>query len=376
MARPRKPSLVLPAHVNVVRTPYGEYFYWHPRRGTKLAGKPVRLPGCPMLPNGTMNEEWWSAYRALAGEPAAAERPGTFAALIAAYKASANWTSLSDSTKREWSRHLRYIDSRWGDLLVALLGPVGVRTLIDSRQSTPADANNLLRCTRRLLSWAVERGWLNSNPAREITAFKAGETYEPWPWEAIQYFRDNVSRRDLWYAAALALYTGQRKADVLRMRLSHLHGQDIDVKLQVKQGKTGKTLRLRVHQALLGIFPEMNESRQSVMTVVPLNPADVPLLVSQRGRAWTPGGFDTVWQEEMNRPEMALLRQNRFVFHGLRKSAVVMMLEAGATEHEVMAVTGQTAKMVAYYAQRVNNEKLSAQAILKWQAADQARASS
>jgi hypothetical protein len=43
-----------------------------------------------------------------------------------------------------------------------------------------------------------------------------------------------------------------------------------------------------------------------------------------------------------------LIRDAGFVFHGLRKSAVVMLLSAGATEAEVMAITGQSREMVAH----------------------------
>jgi hypothetical protein len=45
-----------------------------------------------------------------------------------------------------------------------------------------------------------------------------------------------------------------------------------------------------------------------------------------------------------------VIREEGLVFHGLRKSAVVMLLEAGATEGEVAAVTGQSMQMVAHYA--------------------------
>jgi transposase len=60
------------------------------------------------------------------------------------------------------------------------------------------------------------------------------------------------------------------------------------------------------------------------------------------------------------------------VFHGLRKSAVVTLLEAGATEAEVAAITGQSLHMVAHYARQVNQRKLAASAILKWERAGNA----
>lgn len=369
MGKSLKAIVDLPPHVNCVRTRYGEYFYFHPGRGTPNAGKAMRLPGCPVNPDGSLNTEWWDAYRALARTPLQAPKAGTFTALIARYKLAPAWLDLSPNTRREWTRHLAYIESRWGALPVAALAPVGVRTLIDSRQDTPADANNLLRCVRSVLSWSVERGWSTQNAAREIRSFSAGDPYVPWSWDMIEFFRENVSRRDLWHAVAFALYTGQRKGDVLAMRMAHLQGDDLGLKLHVRQAKTGKSLRIHLHRELKALLPELEERRRAFMKVQALDPAQVPVLVTSRGTAWTSGGFNTTWIQELDRPQMAVLRERRLVFHGLRKSAVVMMLEAGATEHEVMAVTGQSPKMVAHYAQQVNNEKLSARAILKWQAA-------
>lgn len=81
-------------------------------------------------------------------------------------------------------------------------------------------------------------------------------------------------------------------------------------------------------------------------------------------------GFKGSWGDELNRPIMQELRARRLVFHGLRKSAVVTLLEAGATDAEVSAITGQSREMVAHYSRQVNQSKLAAAAILKWETAD------
>jgi hypothetical protein len=70
---------------------------------------------------------------------------------------------------------------------------------------------------------------------------------------------------------------------------------------------------------------------------------------------------------------MAVLHERRLVFHGLRKSAVVFLLEAGCTEAEAAAITGQSRDMFEHYAKQVNQKRLAAAAILKWEAADAAR---
>ena len=49
-----------------------------------------------------------------------------------------------------------------------------------------------------------------------------------------------------------------------------------------------------------------------------------------------------------------------------------MLLEAGCTDAEVSAITGQTREMVVHYARAVNQRKLAAAAILKWEALEQA----
>ncbi len=50
---------------------------------------------------------------------------------------------------------------------------------------------------------------------------------------------------------------------------------------------------------------------------------------------------------------------------------MVFLLEAGCTDAEVSAITGQSRQMVEHYARQVNQKKLAAAAVLKWQAASE-----
>lgn len=72
----------------------------------------------------------------------------------------------------------------------------------------------------------------------------------------------------------------------------------------------------------------------------------------------------------MNRPAFSAFRERNLVFHGLRKSAVAMLLEAGCTDAEVAAIIGQSRGMIAHYSIQVNQRKLALAAILKWEAAN------
>ncbi|MGI9493156.1 MAG: hypothetical protein ACR2QF_12220 [Geminicoccaceae bacterium] len=51
--------------------------------------------------------------------------------------------------------------------------------------------------------------------------------------------------------------------------------------------------------------------------------------------------------------------------HGLRRSAIIRLLEAGCSVEEVKSITGQSKRMVDYYAARLHTEALAETAILK-----------
>lgn len=350
MGRRKDARYGLPAHVHVVTSKGREYFYFQQDRGRAGQGPRVKLAGKPYDDAGTPAAEWWDEYRRLGGVAGADKPPGTFAALIAEFKKSPEWRELSGRTTEEWERYLARVEEKWGGLRVGSVEPRHVLALRDKFAATPASANNLLRALSSMMSWAVPRGWIRFNPCLSVKKLKGGMPYAPWSWEAICLFRD-VARSDLWHASALALYSGQRQGDVLKMRWSDIRKGLI----AVEQNKTGKKLWIRIHAELKRILADVPRSGEFILT-------------SGRGEAWTADGFKTAWQRQMGENALKPLRKQKCVFHGLRKSAVVMLLEAGCTDAEVSAITGQSREMVVHYAQAVNQRKLAAAAILKWEA--------
>lgn len=349
MARTKKARRDIPPNVHCVRSRGNDYYYFQPSRG--YAGEKIRvaLPGDPRNRDGTPNNEWWAAYRKLMGEPAKTEKPGTFAALIEDYRASPEWRELAVASQRNYGRYLDEIDRLWGKLMVAGVQPKHVLALRDKKSETPAGANYLIRTLSAAISWGIPRGYRDDNPCKHVRMLKTGEGYSPWTWEQIAHFRENVSKPELWHAAALALYSGQRQADCLAMVWTDIPGGSVSV----VQQKTGKKVRVPMHRDL-----------QSVLADIPKRA--VTILSNTRGLSWTTDGFKSSWGKELDRPVMEPLRG--LVFHGLRKSAVVFLLEAGCTDAEVSAITGQSRQMVEHYAKQVNQDKLAAAAVLKWEA--------
>jgi len=352
VGRRGKPLVSLPPHVHAVKARGKAYYYFQRFRGTAREGERVKLPGAPFDRNGLPEAEWWAAYRRLSGEAETKLKPGSFSALIAAYKVSPEWVALALQTRTDWTRYLSWVENAWGGLSVATLEPKHVLKLRDKHADKPASANNLLCCLSALMSWSVPRGWRDTNPCMHVKKLKKGEGYSPWDVSDIDHFRAH-GRPDLWQAAALALYTGQRMRDVLKMRWDDIE----DGLIAVTQTKTKKKLWVPMHAQLHPMLDEMARVATTILT-------------SSKGTPWTVMGFRASWATQLNGDNMRVLRDKGRVFHGLRKSAVVFLLEAGCTDAEVAAVTGQSRQMVEHYSRQVNQRKLAARAILKWEKAD------
>lgn len=367
----------MPQNVQLVRSPAGaEYYYYQASRGTEKAGPRARIVGVPYKVDGTPNEDWWAQYRALEGLELPSARAGTLQALVEAREASGEWAGLSENTRKEWTRYHRVIVHAWGNQLVKALEPQHVMALRDQyadiapvdvqRQSKPlaeykhrpAAANNLLRALSAMISWSIPRGWRTDNPCDHVPKIKTGAGYSPWPMRAIEFYEKH-GKPHLFYVAAVALYTGQRQSDVLGMLKSDI----ADGMIRVKQDKTGRELWVPIHRDLATVLAAMREARGAEKTPR----LSRHLLVNSLGSAWTSDGFKSSWATEMERREFRAFRRHRLVFHGLRKSSVVMLLEAGCTEKEVSSITGQSLQMVEHYSKQVNQQKMARAAMRKWE---------
>ncbi len=335
----RRAQIALPPHVRKVNARGKSYYYFEKHRGTAQARKAVRIPGEPSDP------AWWDRYRELASLPAPRINPNAVGQVIDAWHTSPEWLGMSAKTQSEWLRYSDRIRAAWGDLEVSGIEPKHVLALRDAYADTPAAANNLLRCLSSLMSWSVPRGYRRDNPCREVRKLKGGDGYAPWPWPVVEAVRAEI-RPDLWRVAALALYTGQRLADVLAMRRNARRGDQI----RVVQNKTRKALLIPIHRDLMPMFDAVDHDA-------------VTILANSRGAPWTEDGFKTSW----NKHRPAILADRGLVFHGLRKTAVVTLLECGCTDAQVSAITGQSRQMVEHYARQVAQEKLARSAMRLWE---------
>jgi enterobacteria phage integrase len=231
--------------------------------------------------------------------------PGSFGALINDYLSSGDFRQLKPSTRDTYKRTLEQVQRRYGHKPTAALRRRHIRKMRDDLADRPGAANTLVRMLKVILSFAVGEEWIESNPALKVPLFPVGE-HGAWADGECEAFerrwdQGTMQRR----AYALALYTGQRKGDLIRMTRAHRRDGLLHVQ---SQGKTGEELWIPEHYELAA---ELARGEQAHMS----------LLTTSAGKAFDPVYFGAWFAEAI---DAAGLPQ-ACVLHGLRKTAAASL---------------------------------------------------
>jgi integrase len=176
----------------------------------------------------------------------------------------------------------------------------------------------------RVLNWARDRGMITWQPPSRVHKLYTSDRSECiWLGTDVAAMRGACSPELAW-ALDLALATGQRQGDLLKLTWSQVR----DGWLTLKEGKTGARVEVPVTGSLatiLGAIPR----RQLV------------ILTNSRREPWTESGFRASWRKAFAKAGLSGLH-----FHDLRGTAVVNLADAGCTVPEIAAITGHTLKSV------------------------------
>ena len=158
-------------------------------------------------------------------------------------------------------------------------------------------------------------------------------------------FREaNKDREDLLLALDLALYTGQRQGDILAMSESDYDGKHI----KVLQNKTGTFVKIKVIEPLKSRLDSLPRGR-------------FRMLLSRSGKPYKEHHFRRQFRKAILEAGLGGL-----VFHGLRKTATIKLIEAGCTDAQAQAITGhKTGEMIRHYRAQADATKLANEAMEK-----------
>ena len=341
------PPLQLPRYVQRIRTRHGkDIFYWQAGRGTAHASKRHRLPDDPHSP------EFWQMIRSLEGEPN--EIPGSFAALFVEYQQSPEFAELAKATQDDYRHYLVKLKPALGETLVKEFRTRHGHELRDKYRDTPTTANHIIAICQSAVAWGMGRDYADTNVFKGVRRLKVKtDGYDPWPQWALDTVWDH-GPPDMIMSVALGFYAGQRRADVIRLGREDLYENQGRHWLPVRQQKTGKGLEVPVHQSLLPLLLKVEAGP----------------FVRGNGNGYKNGdSFAAAWSRWMRSDNrLGEIRKAGLVFHGLRKNAVNALLEAGAEDDDVRAVTGHSKNMLAHYSKKVDQRRLAARAIERWEA--------
>lgn len=282
-------------------------------------------------------------YTALLGHRSRKDHaPVTVSELADKYLESPEFERLSEGTRKFYRFQIAHIRRHLGDFPIERVRRAHIREVVGKRLGDRnGTRNGVLAVYGVLHTYAVDLELLNTvSPTARVKPYKTGE-HEPWPEPVLRAGLEAEHDRTR-LAIALLYYTGARIGDAVAFRWNDIR----DGVLFYTQKKTGKAMEVPLHRELVA---ELARTPKRGITII----------VNQDGQAMT----DQVIRRELKRFAASMGRE--LVPHGLRKNAVNALLEAGCSEYEVQAITGQSLKMIAHYARKVNSRKLGQAAILK-----------
>jgi hypothetical protein len=293
------------------------YFY-HRATGSRLQGAPG-------------SAEFIASWQAAEAAIKSADRSaGTFGAWISAYRASDDFTERAAATKRDYLKQIAKIEIEFGDMPLGALRDPEVRAVfLDWRDALAKrgtrQADYAMTVLGRILSWAVNRGYLAVNPAaRPGRKYQSDRVEKIWEREDVAAFLA-VAPTELALAMVLARDTAQRQGDLLKLTWGAYDGRS----LKVRQSKRGSRVDVPVTQELKRI---LDATPRRALTI----------LTTHDGKPWKTDNFRHQW-----RAATIAAERDGLTFNDLRGTAVTRLADAECTPALIASITGHSQRSVA-----------------------------
>jgi integrase len=164
--------------------------------------------------------------------------------IIAQYKAAPEFNGLAQSTRRAYLMYIKLVEDEFGDLPLGALADRRVRgefkSWRDKFGNTPRKADFAWTVLARILSFAKDRGIIAVNPCERGGRLYSGNRRDKiWAEEDIASLL-SIAPKEIQLALMLAIWTGQRQGDLLRLPWSAYDGTYI----RFQQSKTGRRIAM------------------------------------------------------------------------------------------------------------------------------------
>lgn len=291
-------------------------YYYHRESGTRLEGE----YGSPEF----------IASLAAAQAQRTDRTAGTLAGLIRQFEKTSRWRKLAESTRAEYVRIFKFWDAEYGTLPLAALNSRKFRQDVlrwhgEFAAEKPREADNRVTILAGVLSWGASDGPLKTNVLETFErAYQADRSDMIWLPEHVHAFLD-VASPEMQLAMMLALHTGQRQSDILRMAWNNYDGRYITI----RQGKNGRRVSIPCTKAL-----------KETLDALPRRGAVI--LTTKTGMAFKTRYFGRRWAEACEAAEKTQAEIADLHFHDVRGTTVTLLFEGGCTVAEAASITGHT----------------------------------
>jgi integrase len=309
--------------------------YWYHRSSDN------RLPGDYGSP------EFLTAY--LEAERLASPDTNNVANLIRDYLLSVQFSKKATRTQAEYKRMLKELESRFGTLPIKALESGKVKGLFLDYQeeigsNRPREADNRLSVMSAVFTRAVLRGVIKDNPLRGFERIYSSDRSDMiWLEGDIRRFM-NGAPVELQRALILAVHTGQRKGDLIRLRWSNYDGDAISLTQSKTSARvtvkcTGTGTGTGTLKRMLDDTPRQGPFILTRADGMPwFTPADEsPLSDAWRNRMDAAGFYPKAWDDLTKEEKKGFLH-----FNDLRGTAVTLLAEAKCSVPMIASITGHT----------------------------------
>ncbi|MHC2108348.1 tyrosine-type recombinase/integrase [Methylobacterium sp. CM6246] len=250
---------------------------------------------------------------------------GMLLSVLNEFQESEAFRGLADVTRKDYARHIRSIEAEFGDFPIA--GLTDKRSRGDFKawrdrlaRSSKRQADYAWSVLARILSWALDGGRVPANPCEKGgRLYKAERSDKVWS-EADEAAFLTSAPQHLHLPLIMALWTGQRQGDLLRLPWSAYDGTTI----RLQQSKT----KVRVVIPVSSILKAALDATPRRSPIIVLN---------SDGRPWTSDGFQSSWGKASRKVGI-----RDVTFHDLRGTAVTRLALAGCSVPEIATLTGHS----------------------------------
>ena len=202
---------------------------------------------------------------------------GSLQSVLDANQKSPKFTDLAVRTRKDYIKHIRLIETEFGDFPVEAIADRRARDTFLSWHDGMAiksrrQADYAFSTLAANMAWAADRGLIPCNPCeRPGKLYRADRTDSIWTKADEEAFLDTAPAR-FRLAYILAVWTGQRQGDLLPLPWSAYDGSSI----RLRQSRTGRRVLIPVAAPLKAALEEAAKSKKAVT-----------ILTTVSGTSWT-----------------------------------------------------------------------------------------